>query len=249
MQIAVRPSDDGSRFRLTGGAGGVAFDANHETETDRTLKLGIFGGTFNPIHLGHLLIAQDACEAFGLSRLLFIPSATPPHKAAPDLADARHRLAMVKLAVRDNPRFACSGMEIERGGVSYTIQTVRTLLQDHPKAKLYLLIGSDSLREFHQWKESRQLTRLCRIIAVHRPGENRFDFNRARLPGFRPFTLRGHPFDVASSDIRERLRSGKSVRYLVPEAVAKYIAKHRLYAAKPGKIPSARKETIHPSDR
>lgn len=202
---------------------------NHETESKRALKLGIFGGTFNPIHSGHLLIAQDALEAFDLDKILFIPSANPPHKEAPDLAAARHRLAMVRLAIRGNPCFDCSDIEIKRGGLSFTIDTVRALQKKQPRAKLYLLIGSDSLNEFHRWKEAGQLARQCRVVAMLRPGQKGFQFNRRRLPGLRPLTLRAHPFAVSSTEIRERVRAGRSIRYLTSEVVANYITRHNLY--------------------
>jgi len=194
------------------------------------LKLGIFGGTFNPIHSGHLLIAQDASEAFGLSRVMFIPSAVPPHKRVKDLADGRHRLAMVRRAIRGNPRFESSDIELRRGNVSYTIDTVNALRRRHPRARMFLLIGSDSLNEFHTWRSAAQLTRRCRVIAVLRPGEKRFRFARRRLPHLRPLTLRAHPFDVSSTEIRARVRAGKSIRYLVPESVRSYIARHKLYS-------------------
>jgi nicotinate-nucleotide adenylyltransferase len=203
--------------------------ANLETESARALKLGIFGGTFNPIHLGHLLIAQDAVEAFGLSKVLFVPAATPPHKRVESLATDRHRLAMVKLATRDNPSFEVSDIELCRGGVSYTIDTVWTLRKLHPRAELFLLIGSDSLNEFHTWHSATELARLCRVVAVLRPGEKRFQFAKRKLPGLRPLKLQAHPFDVSSTEVRERVRKKASVRYLVPEAVQRYIAKHGLY--------------------
>jgi len=193
------------------------------------LKLGIFGGTFNPIHLGHLLIAQDALETFGLSRVLFLPSARPPHKTPGYLADANHRLAMVRLAIRDNSGFFASDMEIRRGGKSYTIDTVRALQHQYPRTGLYLVIGSDSLNDLHNWREATQLIRLCKIIAVQRPGEKEFRFNRKRLRGFQPLKLSAHPFEISSSEIRERFRRKKSNRYLLPEAVARYVAKHKLY--------------------
>jgi nicotinate-nucleotide adenylyltransferase len=193
------------------------------------LKLGIFGGTFNPIHAGHLLIAQDALEAFGLSKVLFIPAAIPPHKRVRDLPDGRHRLAMVRLAIRGNPAFACNDLELRRGGLSYTIETVNALRQRHPRAQWFLIVGSDSLREFHQWRNAADLARLCRLIAVRRPGEKGFRFARAALPGLRPLMLQAHPFAVSSTEIRQRIRDGRPVRYLVPDAVRRYIVAHRLY--------------------
>ena len=210
--------------------------SHNETESKRALKLGIFGGTFNPIHAGHLLIAQDALEAFDLDKVLFIPSANPPHKEAPDLAAARHRLAMVRLAICGNRRFDCSDIEIKRGGLSYTIDTIGALQKKLPRAKLYLLIGSDSLNEFHKWREANKLAGLCRVVAVLRPGERKFQFNRKRLPGLRPLTLRAHPFAVSSTEIRDRVRTRRSICYLVPEAVAKYIARHSLYRNRDTKV-------------
>lgn len=190
------------------------------------MKLGIFGGTFNPIHLGHLLIAEAAAEALELDRVIFIPSATPPHKRPRVLADARHRLRMVKLAIHGNPRFGCSDIEVRRGGPSYSVETLRQLRHAMPRAKFYFLIGADSLRELHKWREAAELARLCEFICVARPGERT---PPARLRGLRVHKLPGHPADISSSDIRDRLASGASVRYLVPETVQRYIQKTGLY--------------------
>lgn len=198
-------------------------------ESGRRLKLGIFGGTFNPIHHGHLLVAQDALEAFSLSRVLFIPCASPPHKVADCLVSARHRLAMIRLAIRGNPHFACSDLEIRRGGVSYTMDTVRALRRLHPAAELYLLIGSDSLGEFHQWRQAADLVRHCTLIAAWRPGGAAGRFPRLRLRGAKVLRLTAHSFAVSSSEIRQRVRAGRSIRYLVPDAVAAYLVRHRLY--------------------
>lgn len=203
--------------------------SNDGTEPENALKLGIFGGTFNPIHCGHLLIAQDAAEAFALSKVLFIPSSIPPHKHLDVLPEGRHRLAMVRLAIRGNPRFEASDIEIRRGDRSYTIDTVRTLQKKYTGADFHLVIGSDSLNEFHHWREAGELARRCHLIAVLRPGEKGFAFRRDRVRRARVLELRAHPFDVSSSEIRERLRSGRSVRYLIPDEVARYIVKHKLY--------------------
>ena len=190
------------------------------------MKLGIFGGTFNPIHMGHLLIADAAAEALELDRVIFIPAATPPHKRPPVLAEARHRLRMVKLAIHGNPRFGCSDMEMRRGGPSYSVETLRQLLHAMPRAKFYFLIGTDSLNELHTWREASELARLCEFICVARPGER---LARTRLRGVRVHRLPGHPADISSSDIRDRLARGASVRYLVPDAVQRYIQKTGLY--------------------
>jgi nicotinate-nucleotide adenylyltransferase len=190
------------------------------------MRLGIFGGTFNPIHLGHLLIAEDAASAFKLDRVVFIPSATPPHKRPRVLAAATDRLRMVKLAIQGNPRFACSDMEVRRGGASYSVETLRQLRGVMPRAQFYFIIGSDSLHELHKWKEAAALPGLCEFICVTRPGER---VARTRLRKARVHRLTGHPADISSSDIRQRLARGGSVRYLVPEAVRRFLERHRLY--------------------
>ena len=191
------------------------------------MKLGIFGGTFNPIHMGHLLIADAAAEALELDRVIFIPAATPPHKRPPVLAEARHRLRMVKLAIHGNPRFGCSDMEMRRGGPSYSVETLRQLHHAMPRAKFYFLIGTDSLNELHTWREASELARLCEFICVARPGEQ---MARPRLRGVCVHRLPGHPADISSSDIRDRLARGASVHYLVPDAVRRYIEKTGLYS-------------------
>ncbi|MCX7826997.1 MAG: nicotinate-nucleotide adenylyltransferase [Verrucomicrobiae bacterium] len=190
------------------------------------MKLGVFGGTFNPIHLGHLLLAEAAAEALALDRVLFIPAATPPHKRPRQLANARDRLRMVRLAIRGNDRFRCSDMEIRRDGPSYSVETLRHLRRLMPGARFFFLIGTDSLRELHTWKEASALARLCEFICVLRPGERA---GRSRLRGLRVHHVHGHPTDISSSDIRARLARGASVRYLMPEPVRRYIQKKRLY--------------------
>lgn len=189
-------------------------------------RIGILGGTFNPIHLGHLLIAQDAVDAARLDRVLFIPSATPPHKALHGNVSATHRLRMVNLAIAGDKRFAVDDLEIRRGGKSYSVDTLAALRKRHPRASFHFIIGADSLDELHLWKDARRLVRLCRFIAVTRPG---YKGKPARLPGLRYRLLHTHPCDIASRDIRARAARGKSIRYLVPEAVVRYIQRHKLY--------------------
>jgi nicotinate-nucleotide adenylyltransferase len=133
-------------------------------------RIGILGGTFNPIHLGHLLVAQDAMEQVALERVIFIPSATPPHKTADALATERDRSRMIKLAIRGNDRFVVDDIEIRRGGKSYTVDTLVELRRRDPKADFYFIIGADSLRELHQWREAQRVVSLCTFVTVPRPG-------------------------------------------------------------------------------
>jgi nicotinate-nucleotide adenylyltransferase len=192
----------------------------------RRTRIGILGGTFNPIHLGHLLIAQDAVEAAKLDRVLFIPTANPPHKPLAGNTDARHRLRMVKLAIDGDQRFAADGLEIRRGGKSYSVDTLAQLRERFPSADFYFILGADSLDELHLWKEARRLVKLCRFLAVTRPG---YKGHPSRLPGLRYQLLNVHPCGIASREIRERVARGSSIRYLVPEPVVRYIQRHKLY--------------------
>jgi nicotinate-nucleotide adenylyltransferase len=192
----------------------------------RRIRIGILGGTFNPIHLGHLLIAQDAVEAAKLDRVLFIPSATPPHKALAGDISAAHRLRMVELAIAGDKRFKANDLEIRRGGKSYSVDTLTELRRRHPRSDFYFIIGADSLDELHLWKDACRLVKLCRFIAVTRPG---YKGKPARIPALRYRLLDTHPCDIASRDIRDHVAQGKSIRYLVPDVVVGYIRSQKLY--------------------
>ncbi len=189
------------------------------------MKVGILGGTFNPIHVGHLLIAQDAMEQAGLDRVKFIPAATPPHKTPEHLVSAAHRVRMIQLAIAGNPRFEVDDIEIQRGGRSYSVETLTELKRRQPRARFYFIIGSDSLRELHLWREPRRLIKLCRFIVLARPG---FPPVQRRL-AVRPLLMTGHVCEVASREIRTRVAHGRPFRYLLPDAVHNYIRKHKLY--------------------
>lgn len=197
-------------------------------------RLGIFGGTFNPIHLGHLLTAQDALEQIELDCVKFIPSSVPPHKVVDKLASEHDRLQMIKLAIRGSDHFKVDDIEIKRGGKSYSVETLTELRRRDPRADFYFIIGADSLRELHLWREVQRLVTLCTFVTVPRPGfepkpviDPRLDAaTRRRL---RQHVLRGHACDIASRDIRARVASGRSIRYLVPDAVREYIRRRRLY--------------------
>ncbi|MBI3010027.1 MAG: nicotinate (nicotinamide) nucleotide adenylyltransferase [Candidatus Omnitrophica bacterium] len=182
------------------------------------MRLGIFGGTFNPIHIGHLLLAQNARETLRLDQVLFIPARIPPHKQTSKLLPASLRLKLVKLAIRKNPSFAVSDMELKRPGTSYTIDTVLQLRKQFPTGRFFLLIGSDLLAV--RWRGWDKLRRLCTIVVAQRPGDN----PSPRQPGVRLLPM--PQLEIASSDIRDRLAKNRSIRYWVPEAVERALLRY-----------------------
>ncbi|MGD0016632.1 MAG: nicotinate-nucleotide adenylyltransferase [Verrucomicrobiia bacterium] len=193
----------------------------------RSQRIGILGGTFNPIHIGHLLIAQDAMEQAQLDRVVFIPDAHPPHKSVAGLVSSRRRLHMVKLAIRGDHRFVVDDIEIRRGGKSYAVDTVTELKHRWPHAELFFIIGTDSLQELHLWRDIERLAAQCTFLVLARPG---CAWNRPRLRRSIHWQLvRGHPYDIASRDIRARIARRQSIRYLVPDAVLNYIERKKLY--------------------
>lgn len=199
-------------------------------------RIGILGGTFNPVHMGHLIMAQDALELFELSKVLLIPCAHPPHKAGNELAPAAHRLAMLEAALEGDLNFEVSDLEIVRGGVSYTVDTLKALRAEYPDEELVFIIGSDSLPELHLWRDIGELLSLCRIVTIARPGTDprRLEALDLKLPVDASERLKadiryGHPVGVSSTDIRYRVAEGMSIRYLVPPPVEMYIAEHSLY--------------------
>ncbi len=193
-------------------------------------RIGILGGTFNPIHLGHLILAEQAKEQLGLDRIVFVPSYLPPHKKRKTLAFAHDRYQMVKLAIKDNPCFKVSDIELKRDGFSYSIDTVRQFRKKSPKAKLYFVVGSDFLKQSSTWKDIKELTRLCKFVIAERP-----KYSDRKLPeSAQPIEMR--PLEISSTDIRKRIAAGKSIRYLVPEKVRKYILKKKMYCVRIKKI-------------
>lgn len=199
-------------------------------------RIGILGGTFNPVHMGHLILAQDAMEHFELATVLFVPCASPPHKPARDLLPSEHRLAMLEAALEGEIRFQVSRLETDRGGTSYTIDTARELSRLHPGAEINFILGSDSLLELHLWKEIGELLELCRFVTLTRPGADCDCLLKAdlHLPPPWPDRLKqniraGHTVGISSTDIRYRVAEGLSIRYLVHPAVEMYIAEHSLY--------------------
>ena len=198
-------------------------------------NIGILGGAFNPVHKGHLTIAREAKKEFGLSRVIFIPAAFSPFKPEAEHLPPRDRLEMLNIALKDEPDFETSEIELERGGRSYTIDTVRELKKKHPRSRFYLIIGEDNLEEIAEWKEIGRLVEICRFIVVTRPGydlhslkgENRrltetiLEDDRSNLL---PLTL-----PVSSTEIREELRAGRVPDDQLPEGVGEYIRSKRIF--------------------
>lgn len=199
-------------------------------------RIGVLGGSFNPIHMGHLIIAQSALEAFDMARVLFVPAAQPPHKGLGAMMSAVHRQAMVEAAIEDDWRYEVCDVELRRAGVSYSIDTVRELREANPGAELCFIIGSDTLPELHLWKDIGELLKLCRFVTLARPGWDVGGITpeRIKLPSPWPERLladvvESQRVDISSSDIRHRIAEGLSIRYLVPPAVEMYISEHHLY--------------------
>lgn len=186
------------------------------------MRLGIFGGSFDPPHVGHLLVVGDAFDSLRLERLVFVPAAVQPLKAGQIDASPEHRLAMVTLLVGGDPRFAVDPIEIEREGLSYTVDTLAAFADRYPEAERFFLVGTDVLASFGQWRDPEKVVRLATLAVMERQGE------RGSVPAgaVRVETRR---VDVSSTEIRERVRAGRPIRGFVPEAVEAYIAAQRLY--------------------
>ena len=188
-------------------------------------RIGLFGGSFDPVHLGHLLVAQAAIEELGLDRLFFIPAAQSPFKPTNQPALASTRLQLLRLALAGKINCEIDDQEIRRGGVSYTIETVRDYAKRFPKAELFYLIGADNAAKLPEWREAKELARLAQFVVTPRPGETPVNFPAP----FRGRKLKGFPLAVSSSEIRARVKAGLPVEPLVPPAVAEAIRAARLY--------------------
>ena len=186
--------------------------------------------------MGHLILAQTACESYELAKVIFIPCANPPHKDGSALLSADHRLAMVQAAIEGDLRFEASDMEIARGGVSFAVDTVRQLHDAYPKADLHFIIGTDTLLELYLWRDIDKLLSLCTFVAFARPGFEVTAMQTGDLHLPSPWgerllakVTRSRLIEISSSDIRHRIAEGLSIRYLVPAATEVYISEHRLY--------------------
>jgi len=223
--------------------------ATGRSEPEAKLKLGLFGGTFNPIHFGHLRAAEEVLESLSLHRLWFIPAAQPPHKETRDLTSFEVRLAMTRLALGDHPCMEVSDIEGRRPGKSYSVETLRRLREElGPAWELYFILGLDAMLEIRTWKEYAALFKLCHLVVLDRPGYDRRRLEeiltREVKPPFRPlvgedgFEQPGGAqvlwrqttlMDISATGIRRLVRQGGSIRFLLPEAVRNYIIEQRLY--------------------
>jgi nicotinate-nucleotide adenylyltransferase len=193
------------------------------------MRIGVFGGSFNPVHIGHLIAAECCREQARLDRVVFVPAAIPPHKQDRRLASAEHRVAMVQAAIAHEPRFVLDRIEVDRSGDSFTLDTVRALAAAHPGTQWFLLIGQDQYTGLHTWRDWRTLLGLVVLAVANRPGDARTA--HAEVQAF-PHRMVPLPMlDISSTDIRRRVGAGRDISPLVPPGVARYIETHGLYQA------------------
>jgi nicotinate-nucleotide adenylyltransferase len=202
-------------------------------------RIGLYGGSFNPIHCGHLIVARSIRERLDLGRVVFLPSRHPPHKAEGGLAAVEHRSEMVRLAIAGEPGFEFSDNDLTRDGPCYTIDTVRYFRSlVGAEVELFWIIGDDSLAELPMWHKAGELVDACRIVTASRPRMGGFDlealrgtFSDSQVKKLFAGILNTPPIDISSTDIRGRVRDGRSIRYLVPDCVQDYINEHGIYRA------------------
>lgn len=224
----------GVKFKVRGSKSKVSNSKNLESET-LNLKLGVLGGTFDPPHKGHLLIARKAIEQLGLAQVLFAPTRQPPHKLRNNITPIEQRIEMVRLAIAPHPRFVLSRVDVDRAGPTYTVDTMRLLREQFgDSAELFFIMGMDSLANILTWRAPAQLIQLCKLAVFPRPGfVANLEALELEIPGLRArvVLLAAPALDIAASDLQARVRAGQSIAHLVPEAVARYIAEQRLYRA------------------
>lgn len=191
-------------------------------------RLVVFGGSFNPPHVAHLAVAEAAVHELKAQLVLWMPAATSPHKQGePSNIPAAHRMAMVEEAIEDNERFVLSDWEMNRGDVSFTVDTLQALTSEQADIEIFLLMGGDSLAQFHRWKEPEAILSMARIAVYPRPGDMLESISEELLSHVHVIDAPG--IDLSSTELRDRVQKGKSIRYLVPDAVLSYIKSHGLY--------------------
>jgi len=190
-------------------------------------KLGIFGGTFDPPHIGHLIVARDVLDALGLDRLLFMPARVPPHKRDRTITSADLRLAMLRVAVEGDPALEVSDLELAREGASYSVETLRRLREERPDDELFFIIGADQYAELHTWREPEEIARLARLVVIPRGDVEPGDV----APELEPEhdVVEVTRIALSSTEVRERVRQGRSIRYIVPDGVRAVVEAQALY--------------------
>ncbi|MFC0708026.1 nicotinate-nucleotide adenylyltransferase [Cellulomonas uda] len=189
-------------------------------------RLGVMGGTFDPVHHGHLVAASEVAARFGLDEVVFVPTGTPSFKQDQDVTPAEHRYLMTVIATASNPRFTVSRVDIDRGGVTFTVDTLRDLKAARPDAELFFITGADAVAQILTWKDAQELFSMAQFVAVTRPGHT---LSVEGLPVDRVHVMEIPALAISSTDVRARERAGQPVWYLVPDGVVQYIAKHQLY--------------------
>lgn len=210
-------------------------DLRFEGPGKSKMKIGVFGGTFDPIHMAHLLLAETARAAQQLDEVWFIPAFSPPQKQGKQISSPRDRLEMVKLAIAGHVNFRVSKIEIERKGTSFTVETLRQIAAAHPEDELFLIIGGDSLSDFLTWRDPAEILNLATVIAVNR-GRSELSIEPIIAELGEKYRSRFHlcqmpPTDISSSEIRQRVAEGQTIRYQTPRSVEMYIGTHKLYQA------------------
>ena len=194
--------------------------------TQPRARLGVMGGTFDPVHHGHLVAASEVAARFGLDEVVFVPTGRPTFKQTEQVTVAEHRYLMTVIATASNPRFTVSRVDVDRPGLTYTVDTLRDLKEQRPGADVFFITGADAVEQILAWKDADELFSMAQFVAVTRPGHT---LSVDGLPGDRVHVLEVPALAISSTDVRARERAGQPVWYLVPDGVVQYIAKHRLY--------------------
>lgn len=194
--------------------------------------IGVLGGTFDPPHIGHLILGEYAVDALELDKLLYVPAADPPHKQDEFKTPVEYRLKMLELALADNPHFEISGVDIDRPGPHYSVDMIQIIREQNPSAEIYFVMGSDSLRDLPTWHRPADLLRLCKLAVMQRPGiDGDAGAHETLFPGIsnRVVMINAPLIEISSTEIANRLLNGRSIRYQVSDSVREYIMTHRLY--------------------
>lgn len=194
--------------------------------TQQRRRIGVMGGTFDPVHHGHLVAASEAAATFGLDEVVFVPTGRPSLKQHPGVTPAEHRYLMTVIATASNPRFTVSRVDIDRPGLTYTVDTLRDVREQHPDAELFFISGADAIEQILTWKDAERLWSMAHFVAVTRPGHQ---LSTEGLPAESVSVLEVPALAISSTDCRRRAQEGEPVWYLVPDGVVQYIAKHGLY--------------------